>query len=148
MTTTVARIKSATIKFGTSGAEDASGQYINVVIAVDTSVDGGDLKALDGTGIPGTLTETWALTGSLIEDWTATDGGFYKWALDNAGTSVEFEVIDTTPTTGTGAKWVGTVQVAALSANVGPIDATTPQDVSWNIVGRPTYTPPAPPAAP
>lgn len=56
------------------------------------------------------VTFDWVLSGDTISDWGDV-AGFVNWAMDNAGTEVDFTF---TPSTAAGVDYTGTVQVRPI----------------------------------
>lgn len=126
-----------TLEVGEVGTEvDASCLVNGMSITSDSDKDD-DKTMLCGTVKAGSITFTYTLEGNVDIDPEAGAAGLFALSQDHAGEVVPFTF---TPNTAEGTSATGTVTLAPLDFGADEYGADLSSDLSWSIVGKPTYT--------
>jgi hypothetical protein len=95
-----------------------------------------DTTKLCGTVKPGAITFTYTLEGNVDIDPDAGAAGLFALSQDAAGTEQAFTY---TPSTADGTTASGTVIIEPLDFGADEYGADLVSDLSWSMVGKPTY---------
>lgn len=126
-----------TLEIGEVGTEvDASCLVNGMAITSDSDKDD-DKTMLCGTVKAGAITFTYTMEGNVDIDPEAGAAGLFALSQDHAGEQVPFTF---TPNTADGTTATGVVTVAPLDFGADEFGADLSSDLSWSLVGKPTYT--------
>lgn len=107
-------------------------------LRVTATVDAGDSTTkLCGTIRPGSRTYSWELTGNLDIDDDAGVAGLFDLSQTAYGTEQAFTF---TPNTEGGTAVAGTLIIDPMDFGADEYGADLNSDVTWALVGPPTYT--------
>lgn len=130
-----------TLKFGTGGTTDASGQvtHCRLVPAENkTETTRDSIKVLTGETLAGATSSersiAWTLEGTFVQDTGATS--LTKYMYDNRLTIKDFEFI---PNTAEGDSWDGEVNIVPLQVG-GEVDERNTADFKFDVEGDPVPT--------
>ena len=135
MATESYKVGPGTLELG-SGPLAVSGQFSEVTINPSESVKSSDdIDLLDGTTLDGDeiASYSFTLTGTLVQDLSAA--GVIAWSWSNKGTEQAFSFVPNT---------VEDREVSGLLVPVpitigGAAKATATAQITWRIVGDPTF---------
>lgn len=116
---------------------DVSAQVTDMSVDVSESTSSTDaLPVLSGEEIPAEeeATYSYSLTGNIIQDLST--GGLVDFSWVNAGDEVPFKFV---PNTVEDRAVSGTVRVVPLKIGGTVKDKTPRSDLSWTIIGTPTF---------
>jgi hypothetical protein len=132
-----------TLTIGATGSEIDASCLVNSLKIVAT-VDAGDSTTkLCGTVVPGSRNYSWEMTGSIDIDPEAGAAGLFDLSQTAYGTEQAFIF---TPNTASEATATGTLIIDPLDfGSDEPYGATMTSDLTWALVGQPTYTYPVVP---
>jgi hypothetical protein len=129
-----------TLEIGSVGSEiDVSCLVNNAVIAADKD-EGDATTKLCGDVRAGTVTYTYALSGNMDTD-VADAAGFFALSQSAPGSQQTFTF---TPNTAAGTSATGTLVIDPLDFGADESGADLTSDFEFTIIGKPTYTYPAP----
>lgn len=138
--TTTTTLGPGTLEIGTLGTEiDVSCLVNNAVISADKD-EGDATTKLCGDVRAGTVTYTYSLSGNMDTD-VADESGFFALSQSAPGTQQSFVF---TPNTAAGTSAAGTLTIDPLDFGADESGADLTSDFEFTIIGRPTYTYPAP----
>lgn len=126
-----------TLSIGATGSEIEASCLVNS-LRVTMSVDAGDATTkLCGTVRPGSRTYTWELTGNLDIDDDLGTAGLFALSQESYGTEQTFTFV---PNTAGETSVTGTLIIDPMDFGADEYGATLNSDVTWALVGPPTYT--------
>ena len=126
-----------TLQIGETGtAIDASCLVNSLTITSDVSSDD-DVTKLCGTVQPGARTYTFTMEGNLDLDTDQGAAGLFALSQLSKGTQVAFTF---TPNTEDGTEAAGFLIIDPMDFGADEFGKYMASDISWELVGEPTYT--------
>lgn len=132
-----------TLSIGETGTEiDVSCLVNNAVISAEKE-EGDSTTKLCGTVRPGAVSYTYSLSGNTDTD-ISDPAGFFALSQAEPGTELSFSF---TPNTDAGTEATGTLIIDPLDFGGDESGQPMTSDFEFSLVGKPTYTYPAPAGA-
>jgi hypothetical protein len=126
-----------TLKIGATGSEIDVSCYVNGFRITATPDRGDSRTMLCGTVRPGAVKYTYEATGNLDLDLESGAAGIFALSQEQAGTTQEFEFV---PNTADGTKAVGQLSIDPMDFGADEFGVPLQSDVTWQVIGEPTYT--------
>lgn len=125
------------LKIGATGSEIDSSCYVNG-LRITATADRGDSKTmLCGTTKAGSVRYDYEMTGNLDLDLNAGADGLFALSQEVPGSTQDFTF---TPNTAGGTSAKGKLILDPMDFGADEYGAILASDVTWALVGQPTYT--------
>jgi hypothetical protein len=126
-----------TLKIGATGSEIDASCYVNG-LRITATADRGDSKTmLCGTTKAGSVRYDYEMTGNLDLDLNSGADGLFALSQENPGSTQDFEFV---PNTAGGTSAAGQLVLDPMDFGADEYGAIMASDVTWTLVGQPTYT--------
>lgn len=126
-----------TLKIGATGSEIDASCYVNG-LRITATADRGDSKTmLCGTTKAGSVRYDYEMTGNLDLDLNSGADGLFALSQENPGSTQAFSFI---PNTAGGTEAEGQLILDPMDFGADEYGAILASDVTWTLVGQPTYT--------
>jgi hypothetical protein len=125
-----------TLKIGATGSEIDASCYVNG-LRITATADRGDSKTmLCGTTKAGSVRYDYEMTGNLDLDLNSGADGLFALSQESPGSTQAFEFI---PNTAGGTSASGQLVLDPMDFGADEYGAIMASDVTWTLVGQPTY---------